>query len=318
MKKINLIDEQTEFLNKLEVAGKSFNTVKNYRTDLNCFNKFLASKGRELIINELTLTEVKEYSAFLEVTYNSPNSIRRRVQALRIFFDHLLSKNLVEENLIKKAIVSPKVVDLPNPAEFKHIIRLNKLISQNDKSANNLERLSSFRNQILMQLIYGAGLKVSDISILSKASIMKGKDNNYRVMVAHPKRDPRTIALPQGFEAIYNEYNTLLEKQKNTDNIDFNNLLFNGNPYKVLSGGLSPRGIEILFKDFSKKLDIKVTAKSIRQACVFKWILANHSDSRIKEWLGVQPQYSLKPFHDLIKEEPAKYSYMELNDEQNS
>ena len=97
MKSIDLISEQQEFLRKLELTGKSFNTIKNYRTDLNCFNKFFTQKGRDLKITQLTTIQVKEYCAHLEQIYNSPNSIRRRVQALRIFYDFLLEKGLNPE-----------------------------------------------------------------------------------------------------------------------------------------------------------------------------------------------------------------------------
>lgn len=314
MKTIDLQQEQTQFLKSLEISGKSFNTLKNYRTDLNCFNKYLTNKGRTLHIKELTISEVKEYGSFLEKTYNSPNSIRRRIQALRIFFDFLLQKNLVQENMIKKAIVSPKVVDLPKPPKFIDVIKLYNYFKEQLNSDNKLESLTAHRNIIIFYLIYGAGLKVSDIAILKASSISLDKNGLFRVLISHEKRDPYTITIPKEFNPYYKNYNSLLEIYKNNDNLDFSNLLFNGNPYKILSGGLSPRGIEILFKEASKKIGTKITAKSLRQACVFKWICNKESDSSIKDWLGVQPQYSLKPYHDLLKQEPDLYSYMDLQD----
>ena len=59
------------------------------------------------------------------------------------------------------------------------------------------------------------------------------------------------------------------------EDIEFNNFLFNANPYKILSGSLSARGIEIIFKEYSKKLKIEMTAKKLRQSCIFKWISKN-------------------------------------------
>ena len=109
MNKLNLIEHQTLFLENLENTGKSFNTLKNYKTDLNIFNQFLIQKGRKLSLGEITHTEVEEYSYFLEKKYNSPNSIRRRVQALRIFFDYLISKEIFDKNPIKTIISKPKI-----------------------------------------------------------------------------------------------------------------------------------------------------------------------------------------------------------------
>ncbi|MEX1100080.1 MAG: site-specific integrase, partial [Bacteriovoracaceae bacterium] len=119
MEKLDLLKEQQRFLKELELKGKSFNTLKNYRTDLNIFNQFLASKNRPLFLKEISAEQVKDYSRFLEQKYNSPNSIRRRIQALRIFFDWLMEKGLYGDNPIKKALVSPKVVDPPRPLPFK-------------------------------------------------------------------------------------------------------------------------------------------------------------------------------------------------------
>ena len=311
MNKIDLMEKQKEFLDMLEVSGKSFNTVKNYRTDLNCYNKYLVSKGRDLHTNEMTLVEVKEYYSHLENLYNSPNSIRRRIQAMRIFYDYLLTQKLVETNPLKQAAVSPKRVDKPNPVSFKGVISLYKYLVSQKETKKPIDKLIASRNLILIELIYNAGLKVSDIAILDNKNLFEG--DTYRVMVNHPKRDPYTIELSESFNTYFTDYKDLLEKQKNKDQIDFSNLLFNANPYKILSGGLSPRGIEVLFKEFSKKIEEKVTAKSLRQACVFKWISTGKSNTSIKEWLGVQPQYSLKPFHDLLKNEPDTHTYKEVN-----
>ena len=89
----NLEEEQARFLQHLDAQGKSFNTIKNYRTDLNIFKQFLAAKGCDFTLNELNELQVQEYDQFLNHKYNSPNSIRRRVQALRIFFDYLIVRS---------------------------------------------------------------------------------------------------------------------------------------------------------------------------------------------------------------------------------
>lgn len=312
MEKLDLQKEQGRFLKDLELKGKSFNTVKNYRTDLNIFNKYLASKNRPVVVTEITSEQVKEYSRFLESKYSSSNSIRRRVQALRIFFDWLIEQGLYGDNPIKKALVSPKVVDPPKPLEFKEVYRLFQLLGSRIESAQGLERLIHFRNKLLFYLVYGAGLKVSDIESLLESSIFPGEPA--RVMVAHPKRDPYTVPLPPGFYSFYLRYLEELEERKQKDQIDFDEFLFNANPYKILRGGLSARGIEVLFKEFSKQLGHPVTAKSLRQSCVFKWLGQQRSESQIKEWMGVQPAYSLKPYKDLLQKDAQKYVFQELSE----
>lgn len=311
MRTLNLEQYQKEFTENLESQGKSFNTVKNYRTDLNIFKGFLISKGRSLEINEVTISEIAEYGDYLNKKYDSPNSIRRRVQALRLFFDFLIRQDLFQENPVKKMLVSPKVVDLPKPTPFHIIRQLREKLTTIANTNKGHEKLLAMRNVLLFDLIYGGGLKVSDVERLHSKHVYSAK-SKFRVIVAPDNRDPYTIPLDGSIVESIENYNNELEKGKNRDKIDFDNLLFNGNPFKILSGSLSARGIEIIFKDFSKLVNTQVTAKYLRQACIFKWLSQNTPHSRIKEWMGVQPQYSLKPYIDLLENSPTDFAYLEI------
>ena len=126
----NLIDKEHEFLKLLEGQGKSFNTIKNYKADLQCFNTFLIHKQENLKIRTFTTTQVREYSQYLDTKYGSPNSVRRRVQALRLFFDFLLGQNLFPDNPIKQMAVSPKVLDFPNPTPLEEVIKTYEFLKK--------------------------------------------------------------------------------------------------------------------------------------------------------------------------------------------
>ncbi|MBT4793209.1 MAG: site-specific integrase [Halobacteriovoraceae bacterium] len=310
MSTLSLTNYQKSFLKSLELQGKSFNTVKNYKTDLNIFNTYLINKGRDLIINEVTITEISEYGEYLKNKYNSPNSIRRRVQALRIFFDYLIREEIFDHNPVKKMLVQPKVVDLPKPTPFKIAKALKEQLQSSADNEKGHVQLLAQRNIILFDLIYG-GLKVSDIERLEHAHIILA-ENKYRVIISPDKRDPYTISLDKTFNDNYTKYEKLLEQAKNRDKTDFSKLMFNANPFKILSGGLSARGIEVIFKELSNEINHQITAKYLRQAAIFKWLSLGTPHSRIKEWMGVQPKYSLKPYLDLQSDEPHKYTYPTL------
>jgi site-specific recombinase XerD len=311
MEKLNLIQFQSIFCEHLEKSGKSFNTIKNYKTDLNIFNQFLISRGRMLVINEITVDELNDYNHFLEKKYNSPNSIRRRVQALRLFFDFLMAKGFYDENPVKKIIVKPKVVDLPNPPGFNIVRKLVIHLENKIQISSDHEKMLYMRNLILVHLIYGGALKVSDIERLHKAHINETK-GLMRVLIAPNKRDPYTVAMPKESTDIFNTYALFLEQRKSSNKVDFDNFLFNANPFKILKGGLSARGIEVIFKEFSNSIEFNVTAKSLRQACIFKWLGQQMSEARIKEWMGVQPAYSLKPYKELLEAHPADFCFLEI------
>lgn len=309
----NLLDKQTEFLKLLEHEGKSFNTVKNYKADLQCFNTFLIDKQQNLKIKAFTPTQVQEYSQYLDDKYDSSNSVRRRVQALRLFFDFLLRQDLFQENPLKKMAVSPKVLDNPEPTPFPEVIKSYKILKKRVAETEGLSQIVQARNVIVFHLIYGAGLKVSDMARLSFGSVLKDK-NNYRVMVEHPKRDPYSIPLPSVFNKDFHFYKTRLQEYLLQEDLQIEELLFNANPYKILSGGLSPRGTELFFEELRKNLKTEMTAKSLRQSCIFKWLNLNIPHATIKEWLGVTPGYSLELYLEEWKKDPAGKVFKDLEE----
>jgi site-specific recombinase XerD len=307
----NLIDKQHDFLSLLKTQGKSFNTTKNYKADLQCFNNFLIDKQQNLKIRAFTSAQVQEYSKFLDDKYGSPNSVRRRVQALRLFFDYLVGQNLFPENPLKKMAVSPKVLDTPDPTPFPQVIKIYQILKKRVEETEGLSQLVSMRNVLIFHLIYGAGLKVSDISALHFNSVLKDQ-KNYRILVEHPKRDPYSIPLPEVFNQDFVKYkNTYLPFLKD-QGMDIDDLFFNANPYKILSGKLSSRGIELFFEEIRKHLKTDVTAKSLRQSCIFKWLNASIDQTTIKEWLGVTPGYSMELYLEEFKRDPVALVFKDL------
>lgn len=291
MKPYNIEDLERGFFKRLVIQGKSINTVKNYRTDLECFKSFLLTDAGT--VETFGPSQVNQYGSYLLNRYASDNSRRRRIQTLRIFFDYLVEERLFPNNPVRKLLTAPKFLDIPRPAPFSEIKTLWNFLLLQEKSDNEMTSLLALRNQIIFLLIYGAGLKVSDLASLATDQVMRGTEG-MRVMITVPKRDPYTIPLPKSFTKVYDKYEELLHQKKKESGLTFDDLLFNANPYKILAGGLSPRGLEITFEEWRKKLLLSVTPKSLRQACIFKWLTAKKKEGQIKEWLGVAPSYTLK------------------------
>ncbi|MFZ8932722.1 MAG: site-specific integrase, partial [Bacteriovoracaceae bacterium] len=160
----NLPKTQQEFLDKLKIQGKSVNTVKNYKTDLDCFNYFWKDQKGSLDLTGFGIPQVQDYGAFLDQKYNSDNSKRRRVQALRIFFDFLVEKGHFNENPVRSLLTSPKVVDIPRPVPYIDLKTLWSYMVRELKSSSDMDHALAYRNAMLFLLIYGSGLKVSHLS----------------------------------------------------------------------------------------------------------------------------------------------------------
>ena len=293
-----------DFFKLLKSKGRSFNTIKNYKTDLECFRQYIEQNYSSESLSHFDNKKIKLYGHYLEERYQSDNSRRRRVQTLRIFFDFLVEKSFFDSNPVRQIPTSPKFVDCPRPAKLVHIQTAWEYLLKiaNNSKETKVNRLIAERNQLLILFIYGAGLKVSNLSNL-KVEHLYLKSDPPRVLISPPKREPYTIPLPIVFKELFEKYSQNLSAQKKVSDLNFSDVLFNANPHRVLSGGLSPRGIELVFEDIRKQIvSNDLTAKSLRQACVFKWLKQKCDHSLIKEWLGVAPSYSLKPYVDLATE----------------
>lgn len=303
----NLLELQGAFYQHLKKKGRSTNTLKNYKTDLQCFNTFLKKEKSSLELAKMDIPHVEQYGNYLQTRYNSDNSRRRRVQALRLFFDFLVEEKVVSTNPVRKIPTSPKFLDIPHPTPLVDLKTLWQFLLEEGHSGHQMTRLLARRNQVMVLLIYSGALKVSDLSQLKRKqiSLPKKEDETARVLVSPPKRDPYTIPLCHAFVPVYEEYLELLKKQQDAQKLNFDQLLFNANPYSILSGGLSSRGIEVIFEDWRNRLMVEVTAKSLRQSCIYHWLQQKHPDSLIKEWMGVAPSYSLK----LYKENLSSHAF---------
>lgn len=309
LNKDNLHKWQGLFYEGLEKEGKSHNTLKNYRTDLECFNTYLKITQKSMDITNFQISHVLEYGAYLENKYNSDNSRRRRVQALRIFFDFLVVNGLFSTNPVRKIPTSPKFLDIPRPTPFIDVKTLWVHLLEEEKINNGMAKLCALRNQVIMLLIFGGGLKVSDLQNLKENDLYLGESP--RVLIQHPKRDPYTIPLPPIFNDVMKKYLEELSFYKKEAGLTFDHILFNANPYRILSGGLSPRGLEVVFEDIRKKLMITLTPKSLRQSCIFKWLSQKKNDTSIKEWLGVAPSYSLKLYREHMEQNIFNDEFLE-------
>ncbi|CAM9946845.1 unnamed protein product, partial [Chrysoparadoxa australica] len=299
-KKEDLLEWQGAFFKQLEKKGRSTNTLKNYKTDLQCFNSYLLKEKTSLDITKMDIPHVEEYGAYLQTRYTSDNSRRRRVQALRLFFDFLVEENIVNSNPVRNIPTSPKFLDIPRPTPLVDLKTLWQYLLEEGHSNHQMTKLLARRNQVMVLLIFSGGLKVSDLSPLKRKHIQlpKSEDESPRVLVKPPKRDPYTVPLCQAFVPVYEEYLELLEKQQADQGIQFDQVFFNANPYSILSGGISSRGIEVIFEEWRNRLMVEVTAKSLRQSCIYHWLQKKHADSLIKEWMGVAPSYSLKLYKE--------------------
>ena len=297
MKSLHFDQLEKSFLRSLSRKGRSANTVKNYRTDLACFRRYLQENRRSLDFAVLRPRYVEYYGDYVQENHKSDNSRRRRIQSLRIFFDYLVKRKIFSENVVRKLSPSPKFVDIPRPPERKEVERLWRFLLNECKTSDPLGRAIAWRNATLFLLIYGAGLKVSNLACLEKRQVRSSASSS-RVLLVPEKGNPYTVPLPDIFNQCYSLYKKSLNPFKK---LAFPEVLFNANIYAIVSGGLGARGIEMIFEGWRERLEIdSLTPKTLRQACILTWLGQNIPPATIKEWLNLAPSYNMAPYVECL------------------
>lgn len=157
--------------------SSSPHTLKNYLSDLEQFFTFLGHKK----MREVTLLHIRSYvsSLFGKI---QPSSIVRKVSALRSFFRFLVKQNFLEKSPAE-GLNLPKVPKkLPRFLIQDEAKALMESVEESQKS--------NLRNTAILELLYGAGLRVSELTQLNMNSIdleeawvkVKGKGNKERIV----------------------------------------------------------------------------------------------------------------------------------------
>jgi site-specific recombinase XerD len=309
-----LLDLEQPFLKSLKKQGKSDNSLKSYRLDLRCFYEFLDERENHQVLKNFNSQSVELFQDFLSGRYQNINSVRRKLQTLRTFFDYLVISKHYPENPLRKIIVGPKHVYPPTPASTLALNQFIEAIAMewDSKVKPDVHFMNSYRNLLIFQLVYFAGLKVSDlINLCRQDLILPSGGLAPRVLIRPKKRDPYSIPLDQIEEGFITRYLHLLDQL----NLPGKALFFNSNAHAVLKSGLTARGVENIFEKLSSAAGLteNITPKVLRQSCVTRWLSLDKNIGQIKEWLGVAPSYDLSPFRKVYQTNTNQWNFLETD-----
>ena len=155
-----MLDKFVRYL-KVERNFSPF-TVRNYTTDIVGFLEFL-KEGRIDSLDKVNHATVRRYLHRLLDKGVVRASISRKMSALRSFFGYLNQQGLISNEPMSK-VSSPKGEKrLPSFLTSEDIIHL---LSTPDKSTPQ-----GVRDRAILELLYAAGLRVSEIAALDLGSI---------------------------------------------------------------------------------------------------------------------------------------------------
>ena len=174
--------------NLRNIKGLSDNTLEAYKIDIIKFIYFLRNYlGNDPSLNDLRKLTNNSFRGYLAEQKNlgiSNISIARQISSLKSFFNYLIK--------IKKIDNSP-ILNLKGPKQKKSLPRpiIADLAIEVIKEAKNIddEKWIGQRNQTILILLYGCGLRISEALNLNYSDItsndylvIKGKGNKERIV----------------------------------------------------------------------------------------------------------------------------------------
>jgi integrase/recombinase XerD len=139
-------------------ARRSPRTVDAYRRDLHALGVFLGKN-----VAEVTPEELEAWVASMRAEGLASSTIARRVSAVRAFFRHLVLIGTREENPAASVQLPRRARTLPralSPVETERLI---------EAAVGTTPR--ALRDRALVELLYGAGLRVSEAVGLEKNGV---------------------------------------------------------------------------------------------------------------------------------------------------
>jgi integrase/recombinase XerD len=159
---VPLSRDAEEYLSWLAVEkGRATNTVAAYRRDLIAYEEFL--HGRGLLLAQVTEPVVEDYVAYLRAAGRKPASVARALVAVRSLHRFCVDEGSATSDPTGD-VGTPRVPQgLPKALSEDEVERLLAAVIGEDAVAR--------RNRAILELLYGGGLRISELVGLSLADI---------------------------------------------------------------------------------------------------------------------------------------------------
>ncbi len=147
-----------DYLESLARNDESPHTLRNYGADLREFTSYFSPKGNEPpAIADFDLLALREWLAHLYEREQKPTTIRRKMASLRGLFRYLSREGLIASDPARRLRLPRTPKTLPQVPNAENT---NALI---DGTGNeDLHRPHPRRDRLLLETLYGCGLRISE------------------------------------------------------------------------------------------------------------------------------------------------------------
>lgn len=179
----------TDFLDMMaSERGASPHTLSSYKRDLLNFEAYCQ---RDL--TQVVREDILGFIDYLNKKSAEPTSIARQLSALRQFYNFLISEDLKSESPLALIRTPKQNRPLPKTMNVQDVLHLIEMVAHSEK-------IEHIRFYAMLELVYGSGLRVSELCGLPMGSltytmnkkdmesflIIKGKGGKERIVPMNP------------------------------------------------------------------------------------------------------------------------------------
>ena len=281
----------SEYLEYLEVEkGLSVNTLDAYRRDLTAFLELCAANGATEL-NQIQRSHLNSYILDLREKKYSPTSVIRKIASLRGFFKWLCSSEICFSNptlTLEQPKIPRKLPKIMSVSEIENILR---------------EDLTKTET-LIIELLYGCGLRVSELVSLKTNSLdlnasyirCSGKGSKERLV-------PLGKKAKEALEEYFEHRNFLVKKF----NLDTKTLF-------IADGGrfLTRQDVYNFIHAQGKKIHKNISPHTLRHSFATH-LLENGADLRIVQELLGHSDVSTTQLYTHISKKRLKEVYFSIN-----
>ena len=248
----------------------SQNSIEAYLNDVSKLEQFISESGKTVRPAEISYNDLKEFLSWFNNSSSNARTQSRILSGIRAFFKYMLIEGFIEDNP-SSLIESPKIgLKLPEVLSVTEIDRLVEAI--------DLSKPEGHRNKAIIETLYGAGLRVSELVGLRLTDVHFNEG-----YVAVTGKGSKQRLVPIGTKAI-KEIELYLHDRQGMKIIHDGNILFLNRRGRKLSREM----VFIIIKDLAIKTGIKkkISPHTFRHSFATHMVEAGADLRAVQEMLG--------------------------------
>ncbi len=141
----------------------SANSISAYLQDISKLEVFFEEQGLGKSVKDIRIDDLKSFLKWINLQGMSPHTQARTLSGIKAFFKYLLLEHLIQTDpsaLIESPKLSRKLPDTLSLPEINSLI-----------DAIDLSKPEGMRNKAMLEMLYGCGLRVSELVSLKISNL---------------------------------------------------------------------------------------------------------------------------------------------------